>query len=81
MGGFFGVASKSDCMFDLFSGRIIIPIWERDVPDLRFMVKRDLTVPFTILKMHRSVPNLIRTSMRWREIWESDVSQIMSPSR
>lgn len=30
MGGFFGVASSEDCVFDLFSVWIIILIWEPD---------------------------------------------------
>ena len=29
MGGFFGVASKEDCVVDLFLAQIIIRIWER----------------------------------------------------
>lgn len=28
MGGFFGVASQQDCVFDLFLGSIITPAWE-----------------------------------------------------
>ena len=32
MSGFFGVASKEDCIFDLFFGTII-PIWEQGVPE------------------------------------------------
>ena len=33
MSGFFGVASKEDCIFDLFFGTTIIPIWEQGVPE------------------------------------------------
>lgn len=31
MGGFFGVVSKQDCIFDLFLELIIIHIWGQDV--------------------------------------------------
>lgn len=48
MGGFFGVASKDDCVFDLFLEPIIIPIWEQDVPEWRCMERTGLTVQFTI---------------------------------
>ena len=65
MGGFFGVASKEDCVFDLFFGtdyhshlgtrRAGLAVYERDV---------GLTVPSTILKMHLSVPNLTKRSRK-----------------
>ena len=65
MGGFFGVASKEDCVFDLFLERITILIWEQDGP-VWLSMKRDvgLTVPSTILKMHLSVPNLTKRSRK-----------------
>lgn len=33
MSGFFGVASKEDCIFDLFFGTDYHPIWEQGVPE------------------------------------------------
>ena len=44
MGGIFGVASKSDCVMDLFLELIITPIWEQEGAEWQFMEKRaDLT--------------------------------------
>ena len=38
MSGFFGVASKEDCVLDVFLALITIPIWEQDVVEWRFTV-------------------------------------------
>ncbi len=43
-----------------FSGRTIIPIWEREEPEWQFMEKKGLTVPYIILRTRLSVPNLIK---------------------
>lgn len=77
MGGFFGVAAKEDCVFDLFSEQIIIPIWEPDAPEWLSTAKRKvITEPFTTSRMRRFVPNSTRMSMKCGAISVSDVSQI-----
>ena len=82
MGGFFGVASKEDCMFDLFSGLTIILIWEPDGPEWLSMIgKRDLTGLFTIYKTLISEPSSIRIFQKCTAPWESAVSQTTNPSR
>ena len=58
MSGFFGVASKEDCVLELFTEWIIIPIWELVAAVWRFMVNMDLTVPSTTLRTRLSVQNL-----------------------
>ena len=48
MGGFFGVAAKEDCVFDLFFGTDYHPIWEPDVPAWQSTAKKKVTTePFT----------------------------------
>ncbi len=47
MGGFFGVASKQDCIFDLFLALTIILILEQGAAVWRCMEKMGLIVPFT----------------------------------
>ena len=54
MGGFFGVASKGDCLFDLFFGTD----YHSHLGTRR--AETDLTVRYTILKMHLSEQNLIK---------------------
>ena len=50
MGGFFGVASKQDCVLELFYGveLIITLIWEPEEEEWQFMERMDFTVPFII---------------------------------
>ncbi len=51
MGGLFGVASRTDCVFDLFSVRTIIRIWEPAEAVWRFMGRKALTGRFIILRI------------------------------
>lgn len=44
MGGFFGVASKNDCVFDLFLELIIIHILEQEEVEWLYMARMDLIV-------------------------------------
>lgn len=44
MSGFFGVASKEDCVLELFYGVVTIPIWEQDVEVWQFMGRTASTV-------------------------------------
>ena len=45
MGGIFGVASKSDCVMDLFLELIITPIWVQEGAEWPFIAGAvDLTV-------------------------------------
>ena len=46
----------------------------------QFMERTVFPVPFTILKIHHSVQNLIEIWTNWKELLESDVSPIMNHS-
>ena len=77
MGGFFGVAAKEDCVFDLFFGtdyhshlgtrRAGMAVYSKEEGYNR--------------AMHRSVRSSTRMSMRCTDIWASAVFPILSPSR
>lgn len=45
MSGFFGVASKDDCVLELFTEWITILIWEHAAEVWLFTENMDLTVP------------------------------------
>ena len=64
MGGFFGVASQQDCVFDLFLELTTIPIWEHDAVEWRYTEKKDLIGQSIILKMLRFELNLIKMSVK-----------------
>ena len=81
MGGFFGVAAKESCTFDLFLAPIIIHIWVRDVPEWRYMVKMDFQNPSTISRELRSVPSLSMSLAHSKARWESDVFRTLRLSR
>ncbi len=57
MGGFFGVASKSDCLFDLFFGTDYHSHLGTRRGGMAVYGRMVLTVQSIILKMHLSVPN------------------------
>ena len=57
MGGFFGVASKQDCVLELFYGVEYHSHLGTRRAGMKRTEKTDLTVPFTILKIHHFVPN------------------------
>lgn len=60
MGGFFGVASKSDCMFDLFFGTDYHSHLGTRRAGMAVYGKKALTVRFTTLKTRRFARNSIR---------------------
>ncbi len=64
MGGFFGVAAKDDCMFDLFLEPITTHILVQDAEEWPFTAKKDLIVRFTTLRMHHSEPNSTKICRR-----------------
>ena len=64
MGGFFGVASKRDCVLELFYGVDYHSIWEPDGAVWRPTARKGSTARSTILKILRSVPSL---TMTWRK--------------
>ena len=58
MSGFFGVASKEDCIFDLFFGTD----YHSHLGTRRFITKRKVFIgQFTTLKTLLSEPNLTKT--------------------
>ena len=63
MGGFFGVAAKESCVFDLFLEQIITLIWEPDGREWQFTTgKRVMTGQSIILRMRLFGQNLIKIS-------------------
>ena len=82
MGGFFGVAAKEDCVFDLFFGtdyhshlgtrRAGMAVYSKEEGYNRAIHNIE-NAPF--------IPNLTRMSMKCGAILVSDVSRILNPSR
>ena len=68
MGGFFGVASKEDCVFDLFFGIDY---------HSHLGTRRGGMAVLGEKGFDRA---MIKTFRRWKEIWESDAFLIMNPS-
>ncbi len=60
MGGFFGVASKQDCVFDLFFGIDYHSHLGTRRGGMEYTEKTDLIVRSTILRMHHFVQNLTK---------------------
>jgi hypothetical protein len=58
MGGIFGVASKTSCVFDLFFGTDYHSHLGTKRGDLPYMVKMDLTEQYIILKILHFVQSL-----------------------
>lgn len=57
MSGFFGVASKDDCVLDFFTEWLSLT-WEHAAEVWLFTENMDLTVPSTTLRTRLSVQNL-----------------------
>ena len=80
MGGFFGVAAKEDCVFDLFFGTDYHShLGTRRAGMAVFLYRRDVMGRATS-RMRRFVPNSTRMSMKCGAISVSDVSQILNHS-
>lgn len=63
MGGFFGVASKTDCTLELFYGVDYLPIWEPEEEEWQHMERMDSTEQFIIFRIPLSEQSL---SGMWR---------------
>lgn len=81
MGGFFGVAAKEDCVFDLFFGTDYHShLGTRRAGMAVYSKEEGYNEPFTTSRMRRFVPNSTRMSMKCGAISVSDVSQILNHS-
>ena len=81
MGGIFGVASKSSCVLDLFFGIDYHSHLGTRRGGMLYMIRqRDLTEPFIILRIPRSVQSLTETYQSFRAILELDAFLTMSLS-
>ena len=74
MGGFFGAASKSDCMIDVFFGVDYHSHLEPAAADWPLSTMKSVCRErFTILRIHHSVQNLKIYSTRCRGVQPSAV--------
>ena len=81
MGGIFGVASKSSCILDLFFGiDYHSHLGTRRGGMAVYDKKRGFDRVIHNIENAPFRTNLMVTLVRWREIWESDVFQIMNLS-
>ena len=81
MSGFFGVASKEDCVTELFYGvDYHSHLGTRRGGMAVYNEESGFSRAIQTLKMHRSVQNLTKMQMKCMETWVSAVFQTMNRS-